>query len=244
MRTSFCAAAGVLVAGFPTAVASQSAPVTAQQQISLFHPEDFAFSLGGPEPSNLVDNFQLRGVNVNQLPALDDQGISMALVNLGPCAINLPHVHPRATEMLYTIEGRELRVAFVEENGGEGAVVNDLVAGDVAFFPQGLIHYQQNLDCYPATFLAALNSEDPGVVTITTRFFELPSEAIQASLNLDDPTLKALIASLPQAPALAQRECLQRCGLLDDDDTFSFDFDSDSGDYDSGGSDFDFFGSH
>ena len=81
--------------------------------------------------------------------------------------------------MLYTIEGNQLRVAFVEENGGEGAVVNDLREGDVAFFPQGLIHYQQNLDCYPATFLAALNSEDPGVVTITTRFFELPSEAIQ-----------------------------------------------------------------
>ena len=48
---------------------------------------------------------------------------------------------------------------------------------------------------------------------------------LQASLNFDDPTLKALIASLPEAPALAQRGCLQRCGLLDDDD-FSYDFDS------------------
>ena len=82
-------------------------------------------------------------------------------------------------QMLYTIEGEKLRVAFVEENGGEGAVVNDLSQGDVAFFPTGLIHYQQNLDCEPATFLAALNNEDPGAVTVTTRFFELPSEAIQ-----------------------------------------------------------------
>ena len=65
----------------------------------MFNPEDFVFSLGGPEPSELVDNFQLRGVNLNQLPALEEQGISMALVNLGPCAINLPHVHPRATEV-------------------------------------------------------------------------------------------------------------------------------------------------
>ena len=84
-------------------------------------------------------------------------------------------------QMLYTIEGKHLRVAFVEENDGEGAVINDLYEGDVAFFPQGLIHYRQNLDCEPATFLAALNSEDPGVVTITTNFFELPSEAIQVS---------------------------------------------------------------
>ena len=83
--------------------------------------------------------------------------------------------------MLYTIKANQLRVAFVEENDGEGAVVNDLYQGDAAFFPQGLIHYQQNLDCEQATFLAALNSEDPGVVTITTRFFDLPSEAIQVS---------------------------------------------------------------
>ena len=81
--------------------------------------------------------------------------------------------------MLYTIEGNRLRVAFVEEVGGEGAVVNELAAGDVAFFPQGLIHYQQNLDCEPATFLVALNSEDPGVVAVPTLFFELPNEAIQ-----------------------------------------------------------------
>ena len=81
-------------------------------------------------------------------------------------------------QMLYVIEGN-MRSAFVEENGGEGAVVNDLYQGDVMFFPQGLIHYQQNLGCEPATFLAALNNEDPGAVTITTRFFELPTEAIQ-----------------------------------------------------------------
>lgn len=81
-------------------------------------------------------------------------------------------------QMQYVIEG-ELRVAFVEENGGEGAVVNDIRRGDVAFFPQGLIHYEQNLSCEPATFLAALNNEDPGAVTITTRFFELPTEAIE-----------------------------------------------------------------
>ncbi|CAN0470066.1 unnamed protein product, partial [Scytosiphon promiscuus] len=74
-----------------------------QDRITAFNNEDFAFSLGGPEPDNLVDNFQLRGVNLNQLPALEGQGISMAIVNLGPCAINLPHIHPRATEVSKTV---------------------------------------------------------------------------------------------------------------------------------------------
>lgn len=34
----------------------------------------------------------------------------------------------------------------------------------------------------------------------------------QASLNLGDPMLQALIEGLPMAPATARRECLDRCG--------------------------------
>lgn len=83
--------------------------------------------------------------------------------------------------MLYMIEGNDLRVAFVEEFGGEGSVVNDLSKGDVSFVPQGLVHYQQNLGCEPATFLVSLNSEDPGAIVLITLFFELPSEALQVS---------------------------------------------------------------
>lgn len=48
----------------------------------------------------------------------------------------------------------------------------------------------------------------------------------QASLNFDDPTLKKLIASLPEAPAMAQRQCLERCGLLKDDKRPEYDDDS------------------
>ena len=70
-----------------------------QQQITMFNPEDFAFSLGGPEPEAPVNGFQIRGVNLNNLPALEGQGIAMALVNLDACTINLPHIHPRATEV-------------------------------------------------------------------------------------------------------------------------------------------------
>lgn len=65
----------------------------------MFNPEDFVFSLGGPEPAAPVNGFQIRAANLNQLPALEGQGISMALVNLDACTINLPHVHPRATEV-------------------------------------------------------------------------------------------------------------------------------------------------
>lgn len=83
-------------------------------------------------------------------------------------------------QMLYMIEG-SLRAAFVEENGGGGAVVNDLSKGDVTFIPQGLVHYQQNLECEPAAFLASFNSEDAGSVDLFTLVFDLPAEVIQVS---------------------------------------------------------------
>ncbi|CAM9799008.1 unnamed protein product, partial [Laminaria digitata] len=180
------------------------------EKISAFDAEDFVFQLGGPEADALVGGIQLRRATLGQIPALEGQGIAMAMIHLGPCAIFPPHFHPRATEMVYTIEGSYVRVAFVEENGGDGAVVNDLSQGDVSFVPQGLVHYQQNLGCEPATFLVALNSEDPGAVILVSLFFDLPSEAL---LNVDEAALSALQQQLSEAPALARLECLERCGL-------------------------------
>ncbi|CAM9430058.1 unnamed protein product, partial [Hapterophycus canaliculatus] len=82
------------------------------------------------------------------------------------------------TQMIYMLKG-ELQVAFVEENGGtRGAIVNDISAGDSTFFPKGLVHYQQNLGCEEASYVAAVNSEDPGVVFVLPTFFALPGDAI------------------------------------------------------------------
>ena len=53
---------------------------------------------------------------------------------------------------------------FSEENSDrkDKAHINDLSDGQVAIFPQGYIHYEQNLGCTPAHFISALNHEDPG----------------------------------------------------------------------------------
>lgn len=83
--------------------------------------------------------------------------------------------------MLYMVEGVDLRVGFVEEFGGDGAVVNDLSKGDLSFVPQGLVHYQQNLGCESATILMSLNSDDPGAVVLSSVLFDLPTELLGVS---------------------------------------------------------------
>lgn len=76
------------------------APVcSSQEKISSFDADDFVFKLGGPEPEAVVDGVELRSASVKQFPALEGQGLSVTIVNLGPCAINHPYVRPRATEV-------------------------------------------------------------------------------------------------------------------------------------------------
>ncbi|CAM9506572.1 unnamed protein product [Sphacelaria rigidula] len=112
--------------------------------------------------------------------------------------------------MIYVVEG-EVRVGFMEEAGGDGAVYNDLSEGDVTIQPQGLIHYQQNLGCKPSTFIAALNHEDPGTVPIAASFFELPREAVKAQLAFDNAEIKQFKDHLPLAPVMAREKCLDMC---------------------------------
>ena len=55
---------------------------------------------------------------------------------------------------------------FSEENSDriDKAHINNLTDGQVAIFPLGYIHYEQNLGCKPAHFISALNHEDPGLI--------------------------------------------------------------------------------
>lgn len=73
-------------------------------------------------------------------------------------------------------------------------------------FPEGLIHYQQNLGCGKVQFISGLNSEDPGVVTVTQRLFDLPLQAVSSSLNLVESDIFSIKTGLPLNPAQGRKE--------------------------------------
>ena len=52
---------------------------------------------------------------------------------LGPCAINTPHTHPRATEINFSVNGT-LRAGLLTENGAR-FILNDLKPGTASVFP-------------------------------------------------------------------------------------------------------------
>lgn len=57
----------------------------------------------------------------------------LAIGFLGPCSINTPHTHPRATEINFSVNGT-LRTGLLSENGAR-FIVNDLPAGSASVFP-------------------------------------------------------------------------------------------------------------
>ncbi len=97
-------------------------------------------------------------------------GISIVRIDYAPWGINPPHTHPRATEILTVIEG-SLKVGFVTSNPENRFFTKVLQKGDVFVFPIGLVHFQQNVGDYKAIAIAALSSQNPGVITIANAVF-------------------------------------------------------------------------
>ena len=74
------------------------------------------------------------------------------------------------------------------ENGLVKTGQNPEIAGTLnkfegTVFPQGSIHFQFNDSCDKATFVATLNSDDPGTSQVAQNFFSLNSEVINATLG-------------------------------------------------------------
>jgi len=190
----------------------QKAPTRLARLNVLKDNEDwvFDFTSGLGTARNAGGN--MTAANVANFPALFANGMAMTIGQIGPCGMNTPHTHPRATEILYLVNG-EMEAGFIEENGAR-FVSNVMTKGQGTIFPHGSIHYQVNTGCEPILFVAALNDEDPGTSQIAQRFFGLPPDVSQATLGdvgLEEVT--NLSTGIPDNLAIGVDRCLQKCGL-------------------------------
>ncbi|KAH9540422.1 hypothetical protein CY35_14G003900 [Sphagnum magellanicum] len=94
-----------------------------------------------------------------QFPGINTLGISMARLDFAKGGLVPPHTQPRATEIIFVVEG-SLLVGFVSTN--ETLFATTLHKGDVFVFPRGLLHFELNVCDRTATAIAALNSQNPG----------------------------------------------------------------------------------
>ncbi|XP_014623339.1 putative germin-like protein 2-1 isoform X1 [Glycine max] len=130
-----------------------------------------------------------------QLPGLNTLGISMARIDYVPWGINPPHTHPRATEVLTVLDGT-LEVGFVTSNPENRHFRKVLQKGDVFVFPTGLVHYQRNVGYDNAVAIAALSSQNPGLITVANAVFgatpDIDGDVLVKAFHLD----KAIVSYL------------------------------------------------
>lgn len=134
-----------------------------------FTADDFFFAgLAKPGATNNTMGSLVTGANVEKIPGLNTLGVSMSRIDYAPGGLNPPHTHPRATEIVFVLEG-QLDVGFITT--ANVLVSKTINQGEVFAFPKGLVHFQKNNGKVPASVIAAFNSQLPGTQSIAATLF-------------------------------------------------------------------------
>ncbi|XP_073270815.1 germin-like protein subfamily 2 member 4 [Primulina huaijiensis] len=131
--------------------------------------EDFFFAgLAKPEATNNSAGSLVTLANVQKIPGLNTLGVSLARIDYAPEGLNPPHTHPRATEVVFVLEG-ELDVGFITT--ANVLISKSIKKGEIFVFPRGLVHFQKNNGKTAASVIAAFNSQLPGTQSIAATLF-------------------------------------------------------------------------
>ncbi|KAJ7518297.1 hypothetical protein O6H91_21G062600 [Diphasiastrum complanatum] len=120
--------------------------------------------------------------NVLTFGGLNTLGISAARIDFGKNGLNPPHIHPRATELLYVLQGT-LLVGFVSSTPENQLYALKINAGELFVFPKGLVHFQLNVGDGPALALSSFNSQNQGTS-------QLPKALFVSNPPIDDAVLE------------------------------------------------------
>ncbi|KAF7818044.1 rhicadhesin receptor-like [Senna tora] len=128
----------------------------------------FSDILAKPGATNNTFGSLVTGANVQKIPGLNTLGVSLSRIDYAPGGLNPPHTHPRATEMVFVLEG-ELDVGFITTSNQ--LISKHIMKGEIFVFPKGLVHFQKNNGEVVASVIAAFNSQLPGTQSIATTLF-------------------------------------------------------------------------
>jgi quercetin dioxygenase-like cupin family protein len=149
---------------------------------------------GTKSPSN-ASTTRWAGTSVSalQFPRLYTLGMSLVRAYFEPGGMNVPHLHPRATEIGYVVEGT-LYSGFVTSQNKLYAKI--LQKGDVMVFPKGLVHFQMNVGSRPVVIVGTFNNQNPGLEKLPFTLFGsgINDELLQKAFQLSKKEVKYLKA--------------------------------------------------
>ncbi|KAK8457854.1 hypothetical protein SEVIR_3G256700v4 [Setaria viridis] len=133
--------------------------------------------------------------DVEVLPGLNTLGVSMARTDFAPSGgVSPPHSHPRATEILFVVEGA-LEVGFVTA-ANRRLLGRTVRAGEVFVFPRGLLHFQRSVGAAPAVAISAFNSQLPGTQAAAGALFgaapAVPTDVLARAFQIDGGVVESI----------------------------------------------------
>ncbi|XP_010522863.1 PREDICTED: germin-like protein subfamily 2 member 2 [Tarenaya hassleriana] len=142
---------------------------------------DFFFDgISKPAAVNNTMGSTVTGANVEKIPGLNTLSVSLARIDYAPGGLNPPHTHPRATEVVFVLDG-ELDVGFITTTNK--LFSKTIKKGEVFVFPRGLVHFQKNNGKSPAAVLSAFNSQLPGTVSMAVNLFAAEPDVPESVLT-------------------------------------------------------------
>jgi oxalate decarboxylase/phosphoglucose isomerase-like protein (cupin superfamily) len=112
-------------------------------------------------------------------PAL--QGLSIQSIHLEKGGIREPHFHPNASQLDFNVSGKA-RVGVV---GPENQInILTLEQGDIAFVPQGNLHWIENIGEDPLHFMLTLSHEQPETIELSELMSNVPKDTLSSSLGI------------------------------------------------------------
>ncbi|KAK3068038.1 hypothetical protein LTR53_014694 [Teratosphaeriaceae sp. CCFEE 6253] len=198
----------------PSLVANLATAATQLDRHALLpSDDDWLFDFTTQEPNY---NFAPGGVinmNAATFPAAKGNGMTLAMLNLGPCSMLPPHYHPRASNYVVAVHGNTTTYMF-EENGAR-VVKETLTPGKATIFPAASMHMMVNNGCENAQLVSALNADDAGTMNIGQVFFNgFPADLVNAAFGqeLASDEVAAKMTPVGMGSNWGLPECLAQCG--------------------------------
>ncbi|KAJ7977769.1 Germin-like protein 1 [Quillaja saponaria] len=159
---------------------------------------DFFFAgIAKPGVINNTVKSVVTAANVEKIPGLNTLGVSFSRIDYAAGGLNPPHTHPRATEIVFVLEG-ELDVGFITT--ANKFISKKIKKGEVFVFPKGLVHFQKNNGDKPAAVISAFNSQLPGTLSIAAALFTstptVPDDVLTQTFQIGTKEIDKIKAKL------------------------------------------------
>ncbi|KAM0824605.1 hypothetical protein ACQ4PT_070082 [Festuca glaucescens] len=134
--------------------------------------------------------------HVEKVPGLNTLSMSMARVDYAPWGgANPPHAHPRATEIIFVVDGT-LEVGFVTT--ANRLITRAVPKGGVFVFPRGLMHFERSVGEAPAVAISAFDSQLPDTQPAAAAMFgAVPTDVLARALQTDADVVERIKSKFP-----------------------------------------------